>query len=640
MKSFFMSMRIILGWLFCMAQVSAQSYYPGGLGNTNIVIWLNANKAGSITQNGSNQVSQWADLSGNGYSFVQATTTQEPVYGAVSGPYNRPALTFISTSSQYLSTPGLPASISFTTGASSFAVGSFNAPQTGQGWQRIFDLGDGTASNNIAFGRYGATANLYYEGWKGGTGDQTYTTTSPIVNGFDTLYEAVQQGGAAGTLSAVSHYASGTSQADNGGAGSSKTWVPPSIARTANYIGRSNWAADNYFSGTLSEILLYNTAFNATQRIIIENYLSAEWGEAISTVKYIPPTSTTYTTNLVGIGYTSAADNFLVNPAGSTDGLGFSSTTGATGFLNTTGYLTAAHNGQANTVISNATVPGITSAGSLSRWNRSWDVQKTGGNATGLVTLNFNFSDYNGTVPNGTLVYSLLYNATDGSFATGTNALVTTSSTSVSGNIVSFVVNAANLANGYYSIIYSSSPIILPVILTEFVATKQGDNSLLQWSTSLEEGSARFDIERATASAGFTTIGTIAAQDNSLTPAIYSFMDSNPEAGPNDYRLKMVDQDGNASYSAIRSVDFGTGTPVVIRVYPSPMADELHISISNNFTGTARILVVDLQGQVLRVMRSASSNTVIIPVNGLAAGIYFIEVNTDTIRYIQKVLKN
>ena len=630
MKSTFMKLRIIPMCFSCMAQVSAQSYYPGGLGNSNLIVWLNAGKAASITQNGSNQVSQWADLSGNSYNFVQATSVQEPIYGAAAGPYGRPALTFTSTSSQYLSTPGLPATISFTAGASSFAVGSFNAPQTAQGWQRIYDFGDGQGSNNIMMGRYGSSANFYYEGWNGGAGDQTWTTSNPIVNGYDTLYEAVQQGGAVGTLTAVAHYLAGTSQANGGAAGSSKTWVPPSIARTTNFIGRSNWAADNYFSGNLSEILLYNTAFNTTQRIILENYLSAEWGEAISTSNYTPPTPTTYGTNLVGVGYTSAADNFLTNPAGSTDGLGFGSTTGATGFLNTTGYLMAAHNAQSNTIINNATVPGISnSSGTIGRWNRSWDLRKTGGNSSGLVTLNFNFNDYNGTAPTATYSYDILYNATDGGFASGSNQLITAASTTVSASTVSFVVNAANLSNGYYTLIWSTTG-ILPVIFTGFTAIKQAGSSLLQWSTSMETGSSRFDIERGIHDSGFATIGT---------SSYYSFTDRSPATGVNAYRLKIVDRDGNASYSPVRTVDFGTGAPVTISIYPNPVADELNITFGN-LTGMTNILVVNLQGQVLRVVRAASSNTVIIPVNGLAAGIYLVEIDTDTIKYVQKIIKN
>jgi hypothetical protein len=53
------------------------------------MLWLNANKSSSITQNGSNQVSQWSDLSGNGYNFTQGTTSEEPVYGAAARKVTR-----------------------------------------------------------------------------------------------------------------------------------------------------------------------------------------------------------------------------------------------------------------------------------------------------------------------------------------------------------------------------------------------------------------------------------------------------------------------------------------------------------------------------------------------------------------------
>ena len=618
---------------------SAQSYYPGGLGNSNLIVWVNAKKASSITQNGSNQVSQWADLSGNGYNFSQGTSANKPVYGATSGPNSRPALTFTSTSSQYLSTPTLPASISFTGGVSTFTVSSFNAPQTAQGWQRVFDFGSGQGSNNVMIGRYANTAGFYYEGWNGASGDETWTTTSPIVNGTNNVFEAVQQGGAVGNLTTVALYVAGTSQAATGQAGSSQTWVPTSVNRTSNYIGRSNWAADNYFAGTMSEILLYNSAFNTTQRVIMENYLSAEWGETVSVSKYTTPTATTYGTSLVGIGYTSALDNFPTNPAGSTDGLGFSSGTGATDFLHAAGYLMAAHNGQANTVITNATPLNITSASALTLWNRSWNVQKTGGNATGLITLNFNFSDYNGTAPVSTNTFALLYNATDGTFATGANQLVTTSSTSVVGNVVSFGVSAANLANGYYSILYSTSPIALPVILDEFTTTRQGGASLLEWSTSMETGSSHFEIERSTDGSGFTTIGTVAAKGAGTTTSYYSFTDSKPAAGLNYYRLKMVDQDGSEAYSAIRSVDFGTGAVVSLNIYPNPAANMLHIVISNT-TGVASILVINMQGQVVRTVQTTAAAATDIPVNDLARGVYMVEVNTGAAKYTQAVLKN
>jgi len=624
---------------FCLTSVSAQSYYPGGLGNSNLLIWLNANKTASITQNGSNQVAQWADLSGNGYHFAQGTTASKPIYGATTGPNSRPALTFTSTSSQYLSTPSLPASISYTGGVSSFSVASFNASQTSWGFERIFDFGNGQGSNNIWFGRKTNSADFAYESWNGGTGDQTYTTNTPIVNGANNIYEAVQLGGTVGTTTAVSHYKGGVTMTSSGAAGSSITWVPTAVNRNSNYIGRSNWAVDNYFSGTMSEILLYKASMNTTQRIILENYFSAEWGLTVSASKYTPPTTTTYGTNLVGIGYTSATDNFLTDVAGSTDGLGFSSTAAPAGFLNTAGYLTAAHNGQANTIINNATVANISnSSGTLGMWNRSWNVQKTGGTSGGLVTLNFNFNDYNGTTPTGSYTYALLYNATSGSFSSGVNHLITTSSTTVAGNTVSFGVNTTNLSNGYYTLIWTTTG-VLPVILDGFTATGQAGSGLLEWSTSQETGSEHFDIERQEEAAGFTTIGTVSAKGTGTTLASYNFTDSHPAAGRNYYRLKIVDMDGNSTYSAIRSIDFGTNEQVTMNIYPNPVTDKLHITVANA-TGEISIQLINAMGQTVRNLRSNSGNTVDIPVNDLTKGIYVVAVGNGTMKYAGKILKN
>lgn len=630
---------IAAGWV-CSPHGIAQSYYPGGLGNSNLLLWLNANKSSSITQNGSNQVSQWSDLSGNGYHFTQGTNGNKPVYGTAASPTSKPALTFTSTSSQYLSIASLPSTISFTAGVSSFAVASYSAPQTTQGWQRIFDFGNGTGSNNFMMGRNGNSANAYYEAWNGGSGDQTYTSSSPIVNLSENIYEAVQQAGTAGSLSNVAHYLAGATQTATGQAGSSKTYVPNSIARTSNYIGRSNWALDNYFSGTMSEILIYNTAFNTTQRVIMENYVSAEWNQTVSVSKYTPPTTTTYTTNLVGIGYTSATDYFLADSAGSTDGLGFSSGSTATDFLNTTGYVMAAHNAQSNTVITNATIPRITSASPLNLWNRSWNVQKTGGNTAGAVTLNFNFSDYNGSTPTATNTFALLYNATDGSFAGGTNQLVTTTSTTVSGKIVSFTLTASNLSAGYYTIIYSASPIALPVTLTGFTATKEGSNSLLEWSIAKTSDLSGIDIQRSTDGAHFLTIGTEASAAYSTTSGQYTFTDSNPLPGVNYYRLVITAQDGALSYSPVRSVIFDAGgnADISLHVYPNPVSDRLHLSFAN-LSGTVSIRLIDVRGQVLRMMTTAAASADM-SVNDFPKGVYVVEIIGTNGKYSREILKN
>jgi hypothetical protein len=628
---------MLIPFCFIIAQASAQAYYPGGLGNSNLFLWLDASKSSSITLNGATQVSQWADLSGKGYNFSQATSGNQPTYSTTGSPSGRPGITFTSTSSQYLSLASLPATISFTNGFTGFNQVSYSATQTTQGWQRIFDFGNGTGSNNFMMGRYGNSANTYYESWNGGSGDQTWTTTNPIVNGSENLYEAVQTGGTAGNLTAVSHYLAGAGQAASGAAGSSSTHVPNAIARTSNYIGRSNWAADNYFSGTMSEILLYDTAFTTTQRVILENYLSAKWNQTVSVSQYTPPTATSYTTNLVGIGYTSAADNFTVDVSGSTDGLGFSSGATAADFLSAAGYVMAAHNGQTNTVITNATVPGITSAGALTRWNRSWDVQRTGGNSSGAVTLNFNFPDYNGGSFNTGNTFALLYNATDGTFATGTNKLISTLSTTATAAIVSFKVTASNVANGYYTILYSNSPISLPVTLTGFTATAQGRTALLQWTTTAQTGFSHFTVERSGDGTNFSGIGTIAAAANTSLIEQYSFTDNGPLPGTNYYRLALVDLDGTTTWSTIHPVNFGAAAS--LSVYPNPVVSQLHLVLTDA-AGAIAIRLLNTRGQSLRILNAVAPATLDIPMTGLAKGIYFLTIDGDQGHEVHEVRKD
>jgi len=116
-------------------------------------------------------------------------------------------------------------------------------------------------------------------------------------------------------------------------------------------------------------------------------------------------------------------------------------------------------------------------------------------------------------------------------------------------------------------------------------------------------------------------------------------MDSHPAAGWNYYRLKIVDMDGNSTYSAIRSIDFGTNEQVTMNIYPNPVTDRLHITVANA-RGEISIQLINAMGQTVRSLRSNSGNTLDIPVNDLTKGLYVIAVSNGTMKYAGKILKN
>jgi Secretion system C-terminal sorting domain len=586
---------------------SAQ-YYPAGLGNTNLSLWLTAadpttlqNPSGSQANNG-DFIAQWKDKSGNNHHAVQATSGTQPVLKT--NALNGNSAVIIQNTSQLMTGPA---------GAYQTIVGVRNMSGSGGHYQYFF-----SSPANADFSVRGGGAGTSYTDGPNNNDWSFNTGTPPLewTNGVQTL-----------TSSNTNHIIIATAAA--------QTNHTYSISST--FLTRGMTGNDPVY-----EILAYSTPLSTTQRQLLENYEASTWNleSQLPTSGYTiftPPVAASFNKNLVGIGYTSATDNVLSVASGVTDGLGFSSTSTATGFLSAAGFLMAAHNGQSNTVISPATVHGITSTSILNLWNRSWYVQKSGGNATGQVTINFNFTDYNGSTPSATATFALLYNSTDGTFATGTNAIVPTSSTTISGGTVSFAVSASSLSNGYYSVLYSTSPIVLPLTITDFTVSGNEGAALLDWMIQDGAGIDHFNVQRSTDGANFTSIGAVQAQTNASANQEYTFTDSKPAAGTNYYRIEAVSTDGSLAYSAIRTLDGAANPTVSINMYPVPASDVLHILTAG--TGPLSILIIDAQGRVMLRTNAVAGNTTDVSVSKWPKGIYFAEIVDAQSKYARPFIK-
>src|SRR6185312_13368907 len=125
-----------------------------------------------------------------------------------------------------------------------------------------------------------------------------------------------------------------------------------------------------------------------------------------------------------------------------------------------------------------------------------------------------------------------------------------------------------------------NSYVALPLALTAFTAEPAGHAVNLQWTTAQEINSTYFVVERSA---------------NSRASVAYAFVDDDPEAGANYYRLRLVDIDGNSTWSAIREItcsgvadaasaaaaavaNGAADTPIELNFYPNPVRDRLTIS--------------------------------------------------------------
>jgi hypothetical protein len=622
MKTLYAHSNRSLNYIFTLALIctfaAAQSqskYYPGGLGNGSLQLWLTAadattliNPSGIQAANG-DFIAQWTDKSGNHNHATQTTNGAQPVnqtnalngYGGV----------IFQNASQGLSGP---------TGAYQTIVAVRNMPGAGH-YQYLFS----SPANQDFSIRGGGASSVYADGpngndWTSGTGSAT--TLTQWINGTQGL------AGSNTNHILVSSAANPTNS----------TYSISNIAAGQAWSGRGMNGNDPVY-----EILAYSSTLSTTQRQIIENYEAATWGlqsllPSSGYTIFTPPSANSFNKNLVGIGYTSNSDNVTSNAATSTDGLGFSSGTSNTDFLHNAGFLMAAHNGQAATINANATIPGIVSSTPVSLWNRSWYIQKNGGKASGQVTLNFNFTQYNGGTPSVASNYAVIYNASDGSFATGTNKIVTAASTSISGGTVSVTVVASNLPTGYYALSYSTNPIVLPLELTAFTVTAQQNTNLLAWTMEQAAGVDHFNVQHSTDGATFAAIGAVAAETGDAVSANYTFTDENPATGLNYYRIAIVNQDGSTTYSGIRTIGSASTPTVTVSIYPNPATDRLHVTTGAN--AAFNILIIDVQGRILRQVAVASGNTADLTVSDLSRGVYFAEILTANSKTVTEFLKN
>ncbi|MEM9259303.1 MAG: hypothetical protein AAGA62_06615, partial [Bacteroidota bacterium] len=101
----------------------------------------------------------------------------------------------------------------------------------------------------------------------------------------------------------------------------------------------------------------------------------------------------------------------------------------------------------------------------------------------------------------------------------------------------------------------------LPTALRSFTATAAASSITLDWQTGEEAGTNRFVVERAVGDGTFTELGSVDATGSQST---YSFTDTDPLTGENTYRLRIIDLDGQESFSSLVSASTSGTTSVSV----------------------------------------------------------------------------
>ncbi|HSB93616.1 MAG TPA: hypothetical protein VLC28_10875, partial [Flavitalea sp.] len=172
---------------------------------------------------------------------------------------------------------------------------------------------------------------------------------------------------------------------------------------------------------------------------------------------------------------------------------------------------------------------------------------------------------------------------------------------------------------------------LLPAILDGFRLEKQGKTTLISWKTMQEQNTRDFVIQRSLDGNDWSDIGVIVAAGNSGSMRSYHFIDRNPVAGKNLYRVIQRDINGRMIYTGILYISFDKEVNP-FTVLSNPVVNrQLKINVLNEGV----LNLYNSNGQLLKAIKVIAGAQVI-DLGVISAGLYHIEAGGLTRTIILK----
>ena len=168
----------------------------------------------------------------------------------------------------------------------------------------------------------------------------------------------------------------------------------------------------------------------------------------------------------------------------------------------------------------------------------------------------------------------------------------------------------------------SALPITISKFTGEFINGKNQLNIELLQALNVKN----ISIEKSADGVHFTEIGDLSYTESTILGK-HIYLDAQPFAGNNYYRLRVINNDGSAEYSNI--ILLKNDAKRLVYVYPNPVKDMLNISITATVAARYNCYLYDVSGRMLvsKVYDVAEGKqTLQIPFSHIAKGAYVIKV--------------
>lgn len=497
-------------------------------------------------------------------------------------------------------------------------------------WARLLDFGSSTTVNMFLTPSYSVT-NIprFAITTNGNLGEQQLTAPTALVqNKWYHIAVTIDDASNTGTM-----YINGVQVAQN----TSMTLTPSSLGITTNnYLGKSQYD-DPYLNGEMDEVRIWNKALSQSE---IRDWMCKKVEDPhpqicnlISYYRFDEGTGTT----LVDLfrhndGNLMNAPTWKMSSAPLGDESIYTYNAVAVG---TTINLAHANGDQMTMTVTNGTAEGIQlyrvdeaanstvpSAGLdyVSIINH-WGAKVFGGSIDCEYTVVYNYAGHPGiSVPSELRLLSRANNAAEDWTETPAILNESLSTLTLEGQTgTQFVLGSGGSNN-------------LPIELLSFDAQVIQKFVQLDWRTSSETNNDYFEIQRSPFGNNWTTLERIKGQGTTSSESIYKHYDKTPLEGTAYYRLKQVDLDGTFSYSQTRTIVFSSKEEELISIFPNPAKGQVNVLIHTASASTIKINLIDLQGQTVQALDhvlSRGANQLTLPLDGLAAGLYFISIQQN-----------
>lgn len=193
-----------------------------------------------------------------------------------------------------------------------------------------------------------------------------------------------------------------------------------------------------------------------------------------------------------------------------------------------------------------------------------------------------------------------------------------------------------------YTLIVADCGQHLPVTLTSFNGKYANGAAILDWQTSQELNSDRFELYKSSNGQDFSFVASVKAAGLSNLVKNYTYQDNTSNSGKYVYyRLKQVDINEKFTYSSVVKLALGMTTSV--SVYPNPFSNAFTVSFSAGKTANATLKLQSSTGQTIftkTISVNNGNNSILI--NNLPTmnpGIYYMIVSNEELNFSSKLQK-